>query len=150
MSQNSNYKKILNRKFKISRDLHKYSKELDYRQSDRKLQLFSKTAKGRNLTQMRKRADVIFETESKWKRERDALKNTDWEDSDLYEAYKESREMKKPLESVLQRYAQLKTVTGDKMYTDVELQYFIQLIQKKDCKVDSEEVQEENRSQIVL
>jgi hypothetical protein len=36
------------------------------------------------------------------------------------------------------------------MYTDVELQYFIGLIQKKDCKVDSDEVQAENRSNIVL
>ena len=36
------------------------------------------------------------------------------------------------------------------MFTDVELQYFIQLIQKKDCKVGSEEVKEEHRHQIVL
>ena len=36
------------------------------------------------------------------------------------------------------------------MYTDVELQYFIQLIKKKDCKVDSDEVKEENRGEIVL
>ena len=30
------------------------------------------------------------------------------------------------------------------MFTDVELQYFIQLIQKKDCKENSDEVKEEN------
>ena len=36
------------------------------------------------------------------------------------------------------------------MYTDVELQYFIALIKKKDCKKDSDEVQAENSSNIVL
>ena len=58
----------------------------------------------------------------------------------------ESRELRKPIESVLQRYASLKTAAADKMYTDVELQYFIQLIQKKDCMVDSDEVKQENRT----
>ena len=53
LSQNSNYKKILNRKFKISRDLSKYSKELDYKKSERKLLMFSKSAKGKHLTNMR-------------------------------------------------------------------------------------------------
>ena len=51
---------------------------------------------------------------------------------------------------MLQKFAALKTVTAQKMYTDVELQYFIGLIQKKDCKVDSDEVQAENRTNIVL
>jgi len=78
------------------------------------------------------------------------LKNVDWEDSELFEAFKESKEMRKPIESVLQKFAALKTVTAQKMYTDVELQYFIGLIQKKDCKVDSDEVQAENRTNIVL
>ena len=53
MSTNSNYKKILNRKFKISRDLSKYTKDLDYKQSERKLLMFSKSAKGKHLTNMR-------------------------------------------------------------------------------------------------
>ena len=70
---------------------------------------------------MRRRAELLHEHETKWKNERDALKNTDWEDSDLYDAFLESRKNKKPIEVVLQRYAALKTVTADKMYTDVEL-----------------------------
>ena len=74
----------------------------------------------------------------------------DWEDSDLFEAWRESKELRQPIETVLQRFASLKTVTADKMYTDVELQYFMQLIQKKDCKQDSDEVQEENKEKIVL
>ena len=36
------------------------------------------------------------------------------------------------------------------MYTNVELQYFMRLIQRKDCKLNSEEVKEENRSKIIL
>ena len=41
-------------------------------------------------------------------------------------------------------------VNGDKMYSDVELQYYTQLIRKRDCKENSEEVQAENRQKIVL
>ena len=55
-----------------------------------------------------------------------------------------------PIAKVLQRFAELKTVTADKMYTDVELQYYMQLIQRKHCKENSKEVQEENREKIVL
>ena len=58
--------------------------------------------------------------------------------------------MRKPIEKVLQRFASLKNVHADKMYTDVELQYFMRLIQRKDCKLNSEEVKEENRSKIIL
>ena len=43
----------------------------------------------------------------------------------------------------------MKTINGDLMYTDVELQYFMQLIRKRDCKENSDEVQEENRAKIV-
>lgn len=150
MSSNGDYKKILNRKFKISRDLTKYSKVLDYKRTERKLLAFSKSAKGKHLTDMRKRAELVSEQETKWNKERDALKNTDWEDSDLFEAYQESKQLRKPIEKVLQRYAGLKTVVADKMYTDVELQYFMQLIQRKDCKTNSAEVQQENKDAIVL
>ena len=59
---------------------------------------------------MRKRAEMVFEKENKWNKEREALKNTDWEDSDLYEAYKESKESKKPIEVTLQKFAQLKSL----------------------------------------
>ena len=125
MSQGSKYKKILARKFKIERDLPKYTKDLDYARSERKLLMFSKSAKGKNLSHMRKRAELVADKESKWNNEREALKNVDWEDSDLFEAYKESKELRQPIETALQRFASLKTVTADKMFTDVELQYFI-------------------------
>ena len=36
------------------------------------------------------------------------------------------------------------------MYTDVELQYFMQLIRKRDCKENNDEVKEENNEKIVL
>lgn len=150
MSKNSNYKKILNRTFNIQRDLTKYSKNLDYNQSQRKLAAFDKTARGRNLGQMRKRAELAARAKAKWDKEREMMRNVDWEDSDLFEAFKESRATKQPIERVLQQFATLQTATAEKMYTDVELQYFINLIQKKDCKKDSEEVQAENRSEIVL
>lgn len=150
ISSPSSYKKILNRKFDVKRDLHKYSRELDYRKSERKMKLFNKSAKGRNLTQMRKQVEFKAVRCNKWDAEREALKNVDWQDSDLYEAYKESKETRTPIEKVLQRFATLTCITGDKMFTDVELQYYIGLVQKKDCKMGSDEVKEENRHQIVL
>ncbi len=67
--------------------------------------MFSKTAKGQNLTAMRKRAEFIHEKEQKWTKEREVLKNMDWEDSDLFDAYKESKETRKPIEQALQRFA---------------------------------------------
>mmetsp|Transcript_12054 Transcript_12054/g.15390 ORF Transcript_12054/g.15390 Transcript_12054/m.15390 type:complete len:149 (-) Transcript_12054:553-999(-) len=74
----------------------------------------------------------------------------DWCDSDLFDAYRESKLSKKPVQQILQRFAALRTLNGDKMYTDVELQYFMQLIRKKDCKENSDEVKEENNGKIVL
>jgi len=52
-STNSNYKKILNRPFRIERDLSKYSKELSYNQTQRKVDMFNQTRKGKNMAQMR-------------------------------------------------------------------------------------------------
>ena len=49
------------------------------------------------------------------------MKKVDWEDSDLYEAYMESKNLRQPIEQVLQRFASLKSVNATKMYTDVEL-----------------------------
>ena len=143
--QNSNYKKILNRKFVISRDLTKYTKDLRYLGINQKYKMFTRTVRG-NLVAQRKKALQKQEQANEWAKKREALKLVDWEDSDLYDAFVESRELRKPIESVLQRYASLKTAAADKMYTDVELQYFIQLIQKKDCMVDSDEVKQENRT----
>ena len=65
-SHNSNYKKALNRKFNIATDLHKYSKDLDYKQYGRKLDRFNKSAMGKNLTAMRKAAALKAEIEVKW------------------------------------------------------------------------------------
>ena len=50
---------------------------------------------------MRQAAAVKAEHVNKWDREREALKNVDWEQSDLYDAYKESKLFKKPIETVL-------------------------------------------------
>ena len=44
----------------------------------------------------------------------------------------------------------MRTVNGDKMYTDVELQYFMQLIRRRDCKENNDEVKEENNGKITL
>ena len=54
MSKSTNYRKALNRKFNIARDLSKYTKDLDYKQSERKLNMFTKTARGKKLPGMRK------------------------------------------------------------------------------------------------
>ena len=57
--------------------------------------------------------------------DRELMKRMDWRDSDLYDAFKESRESRKPIEQVLKSYAAMRTINGDLMYTDVELQYFM-------------------------
>jgi len=119
------YKKILNRKFKIERDLTKYSKELSFSQTARKVDMFNKTRKGKNLAGERKRAELMVGWETRHNRERDIMKTMDWSDSDLFDVYTESRKLRKPIEQVLKRYATLRTVNGDKIYTDVELQYFM-------------------------
>jgi hypothetical protein len=89
-----------------------YTKNLDYRSSERKLKMFTMTARGKNLQDMGHRADLIGDKYSKWNKEREILKNVDWEDSELFEAFKESKENRKPIESVLQKFAALKTVTA--------------------------------------
>ena len=53
---------------------------------------------GKNLTAMRKAAQLKAEIEVKWDAEREALKNVDWEHSDLNDAYKESKIFRKPIE----------------------------------------------------
>ena len=60
---------------------------------------------GKNLTAMRKKAQLKAEVEVKWDTEREALKNVDWEHSDLNDAFKESKIFRKPIETVLQRFA---------------------------------------------
>ena len=121
----SRYKKILNRKFKIEKDLNKYSKELSFSQTARKVDMFNKTRKGKNLAEHRRKAELLAAWEAKHNREREIMKKMDWSDSDLYDAYRESKTFRKPIEQVLKKFAALRTVNGDKMYTDVELQYFM-------------------------
>lgn len=40
---------------------------------------------------MRLRAEVVATQKAKWDKERETLKNVDWEDSDLFEAFKECK-----------------------------------------------------------
>jgi len=77
------------------------------------------------------------------------MKLVDWAETDLYDAYKECKENRRPFAQVLKEFAALRYINSDQMFTDVELQYFMQLIRKRDCKENSDEVQEENRAKIV-
>lgn len=49
------------------------------------------------MATVRKAADMIFEVETKLKREREIMKKMDWSDSDLYDAFRESKMTKKPV-----------------------------------------------------
>ena len=49
------------REFKVSRDLHKYSATLNYKDTDRKLNGFTKSAKGKKIEQLVERAQFIKE-----------------------------------------------------------------------------------------
>ena len=77
----------MNRTFKIERDLSKYSKELNYRESERKIGLYSQTVRGRNLFKLRAKVKVAQKHEIRWNARRDAMKNTDWHDSDIFRAF---------------------------------------------------------------
>lgn len=83
----------------MKRDLSKYSRDLHYLSIDRKYNLFSKTVRG-NVVHRRKQEEKAQRL-SKWAQEREALKKVDWEDSDLFEAFQESKELRRPIESVL-------------------------------------------------
>ena len=72
------------RSFNIERDLSKYSKNLNYMTTERMLQGFTTSALGRRLTALKARQKIIGKLSSKWDRERAAIKNVDWYDSELY------------------------------------------------------------------
>jgi len=150
LCNNSNYKKILARPFKIERDLTKYSKELSYKEASRKYDMYATSFRGKSMKKSRKKIERTVHVDTKFNREREAMKKMDWGDSDLYDAFRESRATRKPIEQILHKYAAMKTPNGDKMYTDVECQYFMQLIRKKDCKEKAPEVKEENKAQIIV
>lgn len=95
---NSGYRKILNRKFNIEKDLSKYSKELSFSQTARKVDMFNKTRKGKNLAEHRRKAELLAKWDAEHNRDREIMKKMDWSDSDLYDVYKESRTFRKPIE----------------------------------------------------
>ena len=115
----------------------------------RKFDMYNRTFRGKNMAANRKKVEREVHVDSKFNRDREAMKMMDWADSDLYDAYKESRSERKPIEQLLHKYAAMRVPNGDKMYTDVELSYFMQLIRKKDCKDKAAEVAEENKAMII-
>ena len=76
--------------FNIERDLSKYSKNLNYVTTERMLQGFTNSALGRRLTALKARNKILGRLSNKWDKERDAIKNVDWQASELYEAYQQS------------------------------------------------------------
>ena len=96
---NSLYKKAINRRFNIVRDLTKYSQTLRCGGTERKLSLIFKKKGVENEIKVRKEKEerrrlnkVKFETE------KDRLRKVDWVETDLYEIFKESREFRLPIE----------------------------------------------------
>ena len=98
LCNNSNYRKILNRKFHIERDLSIYSKELSYAMTKRKFDMYNKTFRGKNMAPNRKKVEKEVHVDTKFNREREQMKMMDWFDSDLYDAFKESKTERKPIE----------------------------------------------------
>lgn len=107
--------------------------------------MFNMTRFGKHVVDTREKVIEV----SRFNRERDLMKLVDWGECDLYDAYAESRTSRKPFEQILFKYAAMRTPNGDLMYNDVELSYYSQLIQKKDCKDKAPEVQEENRINVI-
>lgn len=50
---------------------------------------------------MRIRAEAVAKQKAKWDKEREILKSVDWQDSDLFEAFKENKGTRQPIESIL-------------------------------------------------
>ena len=71
------YKKGLLREFKVGRDLSKYSQTLNYKDTERKLARFTKSAKGQQIAQLVDRAKFI-QSRTKLKEQTYRLKKMDW------------------------------------------------------------------------
>jgi hypothetical protein len=71
------YKKGLMRSFKVSRDLHKYSATLNYKDTERKIGRFTKSATGHKIGHLVERAKFI-QKKTKFIEERFRLKKMDW------------------------------------------------------------------------
>lgn len=73
----SSFRKILSRPFLIERDINKYSQELDWKQTERRVIKFEKTAFGRRVPGMEVKGNAI-KFSVMWEAEKKALKNVDW------------------------------------------------------------------------
>ena len=93
------------RSFNIERDLTKYSKNLNYVTTERMLQGFTNSALGRRLTALKARQKIIGKLSSKWDKEREAIKNVDWFESELYQMFKRSRAERLDLNKLIQEKA---------------------------------------------
>ena len=80
--------KILNRPFHIERDLPKYSQDLNYKQSERRLHLFEKTATGRMVPNLELLGHAVKFC-AQWEYEKKQLKNVDWSQTILFTTFKD-------------------------------------------------------------
>ena len=72
----------------MSEDLTKYSKQLNYKETQRKLFKFTVSANGRKLPGMLARAKAI-ERSVQWEAARQELRSLDWSRSKIYALYYE-------------------------------------------------------------
>ena len=73
--------------------------------TERMLQGFTNSALGRRLTALKARQKIIGKLSSKWDREREAIKNVDWVNSELYSMFQRSRQEKSDLNKLIQEKA---------------------------------------------
>jgi hypothetical protein len=136
----SSFRKILSRPFYIDRDINKYSQELDWKQTERRVIKFEKTAFGRWVPGMEVKGNAI-KFSVMWEAEKKALKNVDWLKSPLFSHFEtlNSRKLNAVTSSKSKTLSFLKQLElhpslAGKVYSDVELEYIISLIRKTQLK----------------
>ena len=82
------------------------------------------TCKGVHYRDLEARGAVLERQGDKWRVQREALKNVDWNTSDLMQAFEMSLSQKKPIDVILKQLAYDNGQHGKELiYSDVELEY---------------------------
>ena len=85
------------------------------------LQGFTNSALGRRLTALKARQKIIGKLSSKWDKEREAIKNVDWFESELYQMFKRSRAERLDLNKLIQEKAKFDSKARQNADLDLSL-----------------------------
>ena len=78
------------REFRVSRDINKYSATLNYKDTERKLEGFTKSATGKKIEHLAERAKFI-QRKTKFIEDRFRLKKMDWINVKVFTYFEEAQ-----------------------------------------------------------